>query len=331
VSPSPAMGRESARDSIQIWKLANSQHGVITRRQLLDAGFSADEVDGRIARGRLHRLWRGVYAVGRPQLTPVGWWSAAVLACGRGAVLSHESAAALWGIRGSNSGSEGERDRPWRTHVSVPARRSPRRAGIRVHRRRDLSGSDQSRCRGIPVTTPARTLIDLSTLLSPNHLEACVNQADRLGLIDPELLRSEIGNHRGMDGVPVLRRILDRRTYRLTDSELERRFLRVIRRGRLPEPLTQRRVNGLRVDFYWPDLRLIVETDGLRYHRTPTQQAKDRVRDQRLLAAGFTVLRFTYAQVAFEPDEVIATLRAVANGVSSGFPAISRTTTRDQA
>jgi very-short-patch-repair endonuclease len=178
-------------------------------------------------------------------------------------------------------------------------------------------------------TYPVR--IDLSSLLSPNHIEACVNEADKLGLIDPEFLRSEIGGHRGMDGVPVLRRVLDRRTYRLTDSELERRLLRVIRQGRLPEPLTQRRVNGMRVDFYWPDLRLIVETDGLRYHRTPTQQAKDRVRDHRLLAAGFTVLRFTHAQVAFEPDEVIATLRAVANGDSSGFPAMSRTTTRDQA
>jgi very-short-patch-repair endonuclease len=324
------MGRESARDSIQVWKLADSQHGVITRRQLLDAGFSADEVDGRIARGRLQRLWRGVYAVGRPLLTPLGWWSAAVLACGGGAVLSHESAAALWEIRRSNSGSEGERDRPWMIHVSVPARRSPRRAGIRVHRRRDLSGSDQARCRGIPVTSPGRTLIDLCTLLSPIHIEACVNQADKLGLIDPEFLRSEIRNHRGMDGVPVLRGVLDRRTYRLTDSELERLFLRLVRRARLPEPLTQQRVNGFRLDFYWPELGLIVETDGLRYHRTPAQQAKDRLRDQRLVASGFTVLRFTHAQVAFEPDDVIATLRAVANRVSSGFPAMSRTNTRDQ-
>ena len=325
------MGRETTRDSVQVWRLAERQHGVMTRRQLLDAGFSSDEINRRIARGRLHRLWRGVYAVGRPRLTLLGWWCAAVLACGPDALLSHGSAAALWGIRNSSTDNESEQKRPRTIHVSVSATRSPRRAGIQVHRRTELSESERGVCREIPVTTPARTLIDLSALHCPEYLEAWVNRADKLGLIDPETLRSELEQRRGMDGVPVLRAVLDRRTFRLTDSELERRFLRLVRRARLPEPLTQQRVNGFRVDFYWPRLRLIVETDGLRYHRTPAEQAKDRLRDQRLVAAGFTVLRFTHSQVAFEPDEVIATLYAVANRVSSGSPRIGRKSTRDPA
>jgi very-short-patch-repair endonuclease len=123
--------------------------------------------------------------------------------------------------------------------------------------------------------------------------------------------------------------VLDRRTFQLTDSELERRFLRLVRRARLPAPLTQQRVNGFRVDFYWPELRLIVETDGLRYHRTASQQAKDRRRDQQLVAAGFTVLRFTHAQVSFDGGAVVATLCAVADRVSSGFPRIGRKNARD--
>jgi very-short-patch-repair endonuclease len=123
-----------------------------------------------------------------------------------------------------------------------------------------------------------------------------------------------------MDGAPVLRTVLDRRTFRLTDSELERRFLRLVRRARLPDPLTQQRLNGFRVDFYWPHLRLVVETDGLRYHRTASQQSFDRARDQAHVTAGFTVLRFTHAQVAYEPGTVVSALRAVANRISSLFP-----------
>jgi very-short-patch-repair endonuclease len=192
----------------------------------------------------------------------------------------------------------------------------------------ELADAQLTRRNGIPVTTPARTLVDLSTLHCPEQVEISVNQADKLGLIDPETLRSELDRYRGMHGAPALRRVLDRRTFRLTDSELERRFIRLVRGARLPEPLTQQSVNGFRVDFHWPDLKLIVETDGLRYHRTPDQQSKDRLRDQRLVAAGFTVLRFTHAQVIFDADAVIATLRAVMNRISSEIPAMRRKTTR---
>ena len=300
----------------RIWKLIESQHGVISRRQLLALGISMKTVDRRIATGRLHVVWRGVYAVGRPRLSRSGWWSAAVLACGEGAVLSHTSAAELWGIRKPNIVNEEEVDRPATIHVSVPADRTRRLAGIVAHRRIAIGLRDRTRSNGIPITSPARTLIDLAIVLQPSQLEAAVNAADKLDLIDPDALRDEVDKHQGMDGVAGLRRILDRRTFSLTESELERRFVPLARRAGLPLPMTQQRVNGFRVDFFWPDLKLVVETDGLRYHRTPSQQSKDRIRDQAHVAAGFVVLRFTHAQVVFNPDQVIKTLREVARTVS---------------
>ena len=154
--------------------------------------------------------------------------------------------------------------------------------------------------------------MDLGTELGPEQLEAAVNEADKLGLIDPEALRDAVDEHRGLDGVASLRKVLDRRTFRLTDSELERRFLRLVRRAGLPPPRTRERVNGYVVDFHWPELGLVVETDGLRYHRTPAQQAKDRARDQAHTAAGLTPLRFTHAQIGYEPWQVANLLTSVA-------------------
>ena len=139
------------------------------------------------------------------------------------------------------------------------------------------------------------------------------NEADKLDLTDPEALRAALDDVIARrPGVAALRRTLDRRTFALTDSELERRFLPVARRAGLPRPQTGRRLNGFRVDFYWPDLGLVVETDGLRYHRTPAQQARDRLRDQAHATAGLTTLRFTHAQIAHDGGHVRVTLDAVA-------------------
>jgi very-short-patch-repair endonuclease len=156
-----------------------------------------------------------------------------------------------------------------------------------------------------------RTLLDLGTRLEPAGLERAVNEADRLDLIDPEALSVALDAYSGEPGVSHLRDVVNRRTFRLTDSELERRFLLLVGDAGLPVPLTRQHLNGFRVDFFWPDLDLVVETDGLRYHRTPAQQARDRVRDQAHLAAGLTPLRFTHAQVRFEPNHVCETLLAV--------------------
>jgi very-short-patch-repair endonuclease len=189
-----------------------------------------------------------------------------------------------------------------------------------AHRRSALAASDVCRHRGIPVTTPVRTLIDIATHVPSGELVAAINEADKLELVDADRLRSALDARAGQQGVGVLRQVLDRATFVLTDSELERRFLPIARRTGLPLPRTRCLVNGFRVDFYWPDLGLVVETDGLRYHRTPAQQARDRVRDQRHVAAGLTPLRFTHAQIRFEPRYVEATLRAVVRRLAEAEP-----------
>ncbi len=256
---------------------------------------------------------RGVYAVGRPGLTRRGQWMAAVLSCGHGAVLSHGTAGALWGIRA-------EPDAP--IEVSLIGANQCRRAGIRVHRRTGLGSSDFDVRDAIPVTTPIVTLIDLAGQVSSAALERAVNEADRLDLVDPVDLREALGGYAGRPGVGLLRAVLDRHTFRLTDSELEVGFLAIVRRARLPLPMTRQRVNGFRVDFFWPSLGLVVETDGLRYHRTPAQQARDRVRDQAHIAAGMTPLRFTHAQVRFESASVSETLVAVTSRLRARDAAI---------
>ena len=194
----------------------------------------------------------------------------------------------------------------------VPAHRRPSGAGIHVHRVEHLPASDRRRRHDIPVTSPVRTLIDLALCLNTPELERAINEADKLGLVDPEALMRALAQRSGHRGVAAIRAILAKDTFALTDSELERSFLRLVRNAGLPTPRTQGRVNGLRVDFYWPELKLVVETDGLRYHRTRAQQSKDRIRDQRHVAAGLVALRFTHFQVAFDADQVAVVLRAVA-------------------
>jgi len=291
-----------------VWRLASAQHGVVALFQLLELGFSMSAIKHRVATGRLHPIRPGVYAVGRPDLTREGEWMAAVLSYGRDAVLSHGSAAALWGIR---------RERESCIHVTTLPQTDRRQAGIIAHRQSTLEASDVARHRGIPVTTPIRTLVDLAVPLPMSALEAAINEADKFELVDPERLRGDLDKRKGQQGVRPLRMLLDRRTFVLTDSELERRFLPIIRRAGLGIPQTQAQVNGFKVDFYWPDLGLVVETDGLRYHRTPAQQARDRVRDQAHAAAGLAHVRFTHWQVRYDPTTVQNTLEAVARHARS--------------
>jgi very-short-patch-repair endonuclease len=298
------MGHQTTQGSRSgVWTLVKHQHGIVTRGQLLELGLTPEGIKHRITSGRLRPLWRGVYAVGRPEVSRYGRWMAAILSCGSRATLSHLSAAALWEIGTEMRGY---------VEISVPAPADPRRGGILVHRRSMFGEEQVTRLHGIPVTTPILTLIDLATRLDPHGLEAAVNEADKLDLARTDDVRCALDVAGKRPGVGVLRALLDRRTFTLTDSELERRFLRLVRRAGLPLPLTQQWVNGFKVDFYWPALGLVVETDGLRYHRTPAQQARDRARDQAHTAAGLTALRFTHAQVASEPERVEQTLRAVA-------------------
>jgi hypothetical protein len=274
----------------------------LTHRDLVRLGFSAKGIKHRLQSGRLHLIARGVYAVGRPELTPRGRWMAAVLVCGDDAVLSHRSAAELWGI-----GYEEKK----RIHVSIRRRSRLERPGIQVHARASLSERSVVRRFGIPVTTPVQTLIDLATELRLLRLERAVNEADKLDLIDPESLRRALDGFVGMPGVRTLRTLLDRHTFRLSDSDLEIYFRPLAIAADFPLPLTKHRVLGYEVDFWFPDHGLVVETDGLRYHRTPSQQARMAKRDQKHVAAGLRVLRFTHWQIAHAPNEVTDVLRQV--------------------
>ncbi|MBS1886615.1 MAG: type IV toxin-antitoxin system AbiEi family antitoxin domain-containing protein [Actinobacteria bacterium] len=281
--------------------MARRQHGLLTRQDLLALGFSLSAIRHRLATGRLHRVCLGVYAVGRKELTQEGSWMAVVLACAPDAVLSHGSAAALWGI-----GSE------WRLiEVSVRRRSWPRPAGIKIRSRPSLPDGDLTIHRGIPVTTPARTVLDqAATSISDASLERLVNEADAArGMdLDSGSLRRYCDLRSGEPGVTRLRRLLDPETFRLSDSELERLFRSLALAAGLPQPLTKVFVNHYEVDFFWPDLGLVVETDSLRYHRNAIKQTRDFRRDQAHIASGLTPLRFTHWQVVHEPRHVEAIL-----------------------
>jgi len=237
----------------------------------------------------------GVYAVGWPQLSRKRRWMAAVLACGLDGALSHRSAAALWGI-----GAEA----PGRIDLSVRRTTRVRRQGLCVHRRPTLRPKDIVHRDRIPVTGVVRTLIDLGTELSPIRLERAVNEADKRDLIDPETLRAAVERYAGEPGAKPLRALLDKRTFRLSDSDLEILFRPIAVEAGLPVPLSKQVVNGWEVDFYWPDLGLVVETDGLQYHRTASTQTRDARRDRAHALAGMTPLRFTHYEVKYEPGQV---------------------------
>lgn len=300
------MAQARLHSAAELWDLVGRQHGVISSEQLRVLGYSPNAISHRIRSGRLHPVARGVYAVGRPNLPREGRWSAAVLSCGSEAVLSHRNAGVLWGIH-PVEGSE--------IAVTVPPHVRRRRSGVRLYRA-VLKPGDVAIREGLPVTTASRTLLDLARVLRHQQLEAAVNAADKYDLVDPESLRAKLDDFTGLTGVATLREVLDRRTFVLTDSELERRFLPLAERAGLSLPRTGEHVNGFKVDFYWPDLGLIVETDGLRYHRTAAQQTRDRQRDQTHTAAGLTPLRFTHSQVRFESGYVRATLARVARRLS---------------
>lgn len=285
------------------WRLVRAQHGVISRQQLAGLGFKRHAIAHRVRSGRLHRVATGVYAVGRPGVTRQGRWMAAVLPCGDGAVLSHSSAAALMKIGQEQPGS---------IEVSLPSLSHRGRSGLLVHRRPTLRREDVGTYEGIPVTSPVQTLIDLAPRLDRMGLERAINEADKYDLVHPPQLRQALKEHSGERGARILRAVLDRRTFRLTRKRLEQLFLPLAREAGLPVPLTKQTVSGFEVDFFWPDLHLVVETDGLRYHRTPAEQARDRLRDQAHTAAGLTQLRFTHEQVRYWPHYVRRILAATA-------------------
>jgi very-short-patch-repair endonuclease len=291
------------------WALVHRQHGVISRDQLLALGFSEAAIRHRVKTGRLHRIFPGVYAVGRRELTRHGLFIAAVLACGDRAVLSHASAAELWGIR---------RREPGPIEISVPRTRRVRRTGIRAHRRAVVV---TTRRHGIPVTTPIWTVVDLAPRLSGDEREALIGEADKLDLVHLRPLRAALDDMPGQPGVAILKELINRHTFVLTHSQLERWFVPIAFRVGLPRPTSQVWLDKYRVDFLWPELGLVVEADGGRYHRTAMQQTIDARRFQAHAKAGLVPLRFTHWQIRYAPHEVedvlapvVARLTAAAAG-----------------
>jgi very-short-patch-repair endonuclease len=270
---------------------------VVARRQLLAIGFTHAAIVHGLKSGLLHRTeWRGVYSVGRPGLTRHGRLMAAVLWGGPGAMLSHDPAGALWRIW---------RPRDRVIHLSIPSgRRRERRRGVTVHRRTGLRTDHEY---GIPITTPTRTIIDLAAKATRHEAERLIDQADARNLLHADALREQLEHERG-PGVPLLKGILDRDAFVLTESELERLLVPLAERAGIGRFETQAHVNGHRVDLYFPDVDLVVEANSLRYHRTQAQQRRDSLRTQAHAAAGTLAVPFLHFQIAREADQVVATL-----------------------
>jgi very-short-patch-repair endonuclease len=272
-----------------IGALAGRQHGVVGRAQLIAAGVGSDWVKYRIAAGRLHPLQRGVYAVGHRVLSQRGRWMGATLATD--GVLSHRSAAALWGIRPSQG----------RIEVTTPRTRA-KRPGLLLTA--PLSPKTRSRRDGIPVTTPARTLLDLAGVLQRHQLQQAINEAEILRLEGPHELADRHPTKRGTRAL----RTLAPPTH--TRRDLEARFTTFLNDRRFPTPQTNILIEGNEVDAAWPGRKIIVELDSWEYHRTRQAFEEDRRRDRRLAAAGWTVIRITWRDLD-DPDALEGELRAL--------------------
>lgn len=186
-----------------------------------------------------------------------------------------------------------------------------------MHDRPGLWNRDIGSRFGIPVTQPIRTLLDLATVSGPKTVERAINEADKLDVIDADALRRALGDYPGQPGIRLLRHVLDKHTFRLSDDELERLFRPIASAAELPVPLTKHLVDEFEVDFFWPELGLVVETDGWRYHRTPSAQTRDALRFQTHTAAGLTPLRFSHWQVKYEPAHVRRILAETAARLSA--------------
>ena len=284
-----------------IAEIAERQHGIVARRQLVDAGISDDAIAHRVGIRRLYRQQAGVLSL-QERPSQLGLFFAAVLACGEGALLSHHSAAALWDLFAERG--------PVDILVTGGGRR--RQRGIRAHATRTLHPADVASHRGIPCTSVARTIVDLCATLARDGMQRVLERSMILRLFDRRALDAALERANGRRGTGTLRRALEELDDNTppTRSELERRFLSLIRTASLPSPITNGHVNGYEVDFHWPARKLIVETDGRATHDNPFAFERDRQRDLELSLAGWTVIRITWRQLRDQPDRVIALLRA---------------------
>jgi very-short-patch-repair endonuclease len=275
--------------------VARRQWGVVSRRQLAALGFSAHGISEWVRTGRLVRLYRGVYAYGHDRLRIEGRWLAAVMACGPGAVLSHRDAAQLWELRQSNSAL---------IDVTVSSRNGRiRRKGIRVHRSGRLAPEETTERSGIPVTTVARTLLDLADVLDLQALRRAVTEAEYRDLFDLTAINAVVQSNPGRRGRKLMTAAVEGRLHR-TRSSLEDRFLRFRERWGVEEPESNVWIEGYEVDFLWRSVGLVVELDGLAAHATRDAVRRDREKDRVLWRIGLRTMRLT-SEALDDPEAVL--------------------------
>ncbi|MGH2855886.1 MAG: type IV toxin-antitoxin system AbiEi family antitoxin domain-containing protein [Solirubrobacteraceae bacterium] len=297
----PYIGRKTRQHpDAAVAELAARQHGNVTRAQLRALGLTDEAIDHRVRTGRLHRVYRGVYAVGRPPGTPLERASAAVLACGVHAILSHRSALALWGFT-----------RSWAPPFDVTVTAgNPRPRHITVHRSRTLTRTDVTVQLGIRVTSPARTLIDCAPAIDPSRLARLVNDA----LLSPYLTREQLAEACARSPAQTGGRLLTPFTTTTdgpTRSEFEDRFLAFCEHYGFPRPRVNTHVAGHEADALFPKERLIVELDGWRFHGDRRTYESDRDRDADRLAAGYVTVRITWERLSGSPAREAKRLRVI--------------------
>jgi len=276
--------------------LAGRQGGIVAIAQLLDAGLTRCAVARQVAGGRLHPVHHGVYAVGHRNLSTVGRRWSAVMAYAPDGVLSDRSSASAWGIVPVGGKLE----------VTVRPAGRRRRDGIVLHRRQ-LQTDELTRLHGLPITTPARTLLDLAATLTTKRLSTAISRAEQHRLLDFDDLHRLLARHPRRPGTPALRTVLASYSGpRDTHSALEE----LIAELDLAPPQHNVLIHGAVRDFAWPRHRLVVEADSYSWHRSPTALDDDRQRDVTLALAGWRTLRFTHAQVTQRPAYVTTAIRA---------------------
>lgn len=292
-------GKPSRKD---VWQIAERQHDRISLEQLLGVGMTYAAIRQRVKTGRLFRVAHSVFAISRPRGTDEERWMTAVLGCCEDSATSGASALRLLGLT---------EDDDEQTEVSVPIGCRRRPSGVIIRARCGVLPAERQVHRSIPVTSPALTIIDCARALGERGVERAINEASQRDLATPAVIRGTAERYPRVPGSPLVRAVLDRHDFQLTDSELERWFSRIVRLFGFPVPLARQRPYGYRVDFFWPDLGLIVECDSLRYHRTAGKQTRDLERDQVHTAAGLTTMRFTHWQIRYAPEVVAKRLTPV--------------------
>ena len=276
-------------ENLPVAELATRQHGVISRLQLMELGFHRRAIARMLRSGRLHRIHRGVYAVGHRRLTPWSRFMAAVLACGPEALLSHRSAATLHNLKTGGSKIE----------VISASRGRPGPPGVTLHTTRDLPSRDRTEIDGIPVTCLARTLVDLAAVVDYQRLGRAFEEAERIQKLDTRAVREVLRRSRGRKGTAAVERLLaERRIATGTREGLERDFADAIRDCGLPMPAFNVLIEGFLVDAVWVSHRLIVELDSYAFHdKTVNGFHRERGRYAELILKGWTVVPLTDRQI----------------------------------